>query len=200
MAGTFIDYVSLLLLNMVAGYFLLSAYVFRGLDDPLDRRWAPGFAMVGLLAFIFGAHMTMTWPLPGPYSSIYGELSVLFGLIFLGAALAIANGWSLLTVATYAFFAGLAAIVLGIRIIGLHLTMKPGLSGTGFILSGLGGVFAAPTLVWMRESKSFRTLAALVLLAAALIWAATAYAECWMHPKGFMPWVPLAMRIPIPPK
>jgi putative membrane protein len=198
MPAPFIDYVSLLLLNMVAGYFLLSAYVLKGLDDPLDRRWAPGFAMIGLLAFVFGAAMVVTWPLPGPYNSIFGEMSVLFGLIFLGAALSIANGWSLVIVATYAFFAGLAAIVLGARIISLRLTLLPWLSGVGFILSGLGGVFAAPTLVWMRRNVPFRALAALILLAAAVIWAATVYPECWTHPKFFAPWVPLASRVPVP--
>ncbi len=66
--GIFIDYVTLLLVNMVAGYALLAAYVWIGLDDPLNKRWAPGFAIVGLIALVFGAHMTITWPLIGSYS------------------------------------------------------------------------------------------------------------------------------------
>jgi putative membrane protein len=196
----FIDFVSLLLVNMVAGYVLLSIYVYQGLDDPLSRRWAPGFAMVGAVAFIFGAYMTMTWPLIGPFNSAYGEMSVLFGIVFLGAALAISQGWSLATVAAYAFFAGCAAIIHGVRVINLNLTLKPDLTGVGYILSGLGGVFAAPTLLWLRHSQGFRLLAALVLLGAAACWAATVYPEYWMHLKQFSNWVPLAMRIPIPPK
>src|SRR3990170_3673221 len=134
----FIDYVGLLLINTMIGYFLLAAYVYRGLDDPLDRRWVPGFAMVGLIALVFGAHMVMTWPIIGQYNDAFGEMSVLLGVIFLGAALAIAKGWSLATVAGYAFFAGLAAIVLGVCVISMKMTRAPVLSGTAFILSGLG--------------------------------------------------------------
>ncbi len=190
----FIDYITLLLINMTAGYCLLSGYVYRGLDDPLDKRWLPGFIIVGFIALVFGAHMTATWPIVGAFNSAYGEMSVLFGVIFLGAALAIAKGWSLLTVTIYAFYAGLAAVLLGIRIIDMGMTKVPLLSGIGFILSGLGGVLAAPTLTWLRQSRPFRTLAAIVLGAAALIWAFTGYMAYWAHMEGFAGWVPLAAR------
>ncbi|MBN1458035.1 MAG: DUF981 domain-containing protein [Armatimonadetes bacterium] len=190
----FIDYITLLLLNMVAGYFLLSLYVLRGLDDPLHPRWAPGFAIVGLVAFVFGAHMVMTWPVPGPFSSAYGEMSVLYGAIFLGAALSIAYGWSLLPVTVFAFFSGAAAIVLGARIIDLGLTQQPTVAGVGFILSGLGGVFAGPTLLYLRLNRPWRVLASLVLLGAAAVWANTGYYAYWHHLEGFGPWVPLVMR------
>lgn len=193
----FVDYVSLLLLNMVAGFALLAVYVYKGLDDPLNRRWAPGFAMVGVVAFLFGAHMTMTWPVPGPYNSAFGEMSVLYGIIFLGAALAISQGWSLATVAGYAFFAGWAAVVLGARIINLKLTAAPTLSGIGFIVSGLGGICAAPALLWLRHDRGFRLLAALVLLAAAGVWAAVVCPGYWMHMKTFGDWVPLTMQMPL---
>jgi putative membrane protein len=192
--GMFIDNLSLLLLNMAVGYVLLAAYVYRGLDEPLATKWVPGFAMVGAVAFLFGSFMIMTWPLPGPYNSAFGEMSVLLGVIFLGAALAIAKNWSLVTVATYAFFAGIAAIVLGARIINLGMTAQPAFSGFGFILSGFAGIMAVPTLLWFRHNRPFRTLAAMILLAAALIWAVTVYPEYWMHMKAFAKWVPLAMR------
>jgi putative membrane protein len=190
----FIDYVGLLLINMMIGYVLLAAYVYRGLDDPLNKRWVPGFAMVGVIAFVFGGHMVMTWPIIGQYNDAFGEMSVLLGIIFLGAAFAIGKGWSLTMVAVYAFFAGLAAMDLGACIISMKMTLVPNLSGAGFILSGLGGVMAAPTLLWFRNNRPFRTLAAMILLAAALIWAVTVYPEYWMHMKAFAKWVPLTMR------
>jgi len=190
----FVDFLSLLLLNMVAGYVLLSLYVYRGLDDPLNRRWTAGFLMVGLVAFLFGGYITVTWPLPGPYNSIFGEMTVMFGVIFLGAAAAIANGWSLLPVTVVAFFAGAAAAVSGARIIDLKLTNAPVLSGVGFILSGLAGVFSAPTLYYLRGNRSFRVIAALWLLTAAACWALVVYVEYWMHPPIFSKWVPLVMR------
>jgi putative membrane protein len=190
----FIDYVSLLLVNMVAGYVLLALYVYRGLDDPLNRRWFPGFLMVGLVAFIFGGVMTITWPLPGPFSALYGEFSVLYGVIFLGAAAALAFQWSLLPVTIFAFFAGLGAVETGVRIINAHLTNEPIMSGVGFILSGLGGVFAAPTLRFFRENRPFRLIGVVVLLGAAAIWAITTGMEYWLHPAFFAKWTPLVMR------
>ena len=190
----FIDYVGLLLINMMIGYVLLAAYVYRGLDDPFNKRWVPGFAMVGVIAFVFGGHMVMTWPIIGQYNDAFGEMSVLLGIIFLGAAFAIGKGWSLTMVAVYAFFAGLAAIDLGACIINMKMTLVPNLSGAGFILSGLGGVMAAPTLLWFRNNRPFRTVAAMILLAAALIWAVTVYPEYWMHMKAFAKWLPLTMR------
>jgi len=190
----FVDYITLLLINMVAGYFLLSAYVATGLDDPLNKRWAPGFSIVGLIAFVLGLHMTVTWPVIGQYSSAFGEMSVLFGVVFMGAALAIARGWSLASVTVFAFFAGAAAIVLGFRIIELRMTQVPMLAGVGFILSGLAGVFAAPTLLYLRANRPYRALAALVLLAPAAIWAFIGYHAYWHHMESFAGWVPLAMR------
>jgi uncharacterized membrane protein len=53
----------------------------------------------------------------------------------------------LVTVTIYAFFAGVAAILVGLRIINLGLTTQSILSGLGFILSGLGGVCATPALL-----------------------------------------------------
>jgi putative membrane protein len=195
----FIDYVTLLLINMVAGYLLLAAYVWRGLDDPLNRRWAAGFAIVGLIALVFGAHMTVTWPLPGAYNSAWGEMSVLYGAIFLGAALAIAEGWSLVSVAVFAFAAGGAAMLLGVRILDRGMTAQPTLSGIGFILSGLAGVMAAPTLLYLRSNRPYRMLAALVLLATAGIWALTAFGAYWTHMEGFAAWSPVRMQTPSGP-
>jgi len=49
-----IDYLTLLLVNMAAGFLLLGAYLFRGLDDSDQRRWAPAFIITGLVTYLFG--------------------------------------------------------------------------------------------------------------------------------------------------
>jgi len=192
----FIDYVTLLLVNMAAGYMLLAAFVFRALDNSDHRNWAPGFGMVGLIALVFGGIIATTWPLPGPFNSMYGDMSVFFGLIFLGAAVAMARGWSLMSVTVYAFFAGAAAMVIGAAVLRLGLTPKPLLTGVGFVLSGLGGVMAAPTYRFARRNLYFRTAAAAVLALTALLWLANGLPAYWMHLTldSFGKWVPLAMR------
>jgi putative membrane protein len=186
----FVDWVSLLLLNAMAGYFLLAYYVYAGLDDPEQTKWAAPFVMVGVLAAIFGGIMAVTWPLPGAYGSAYGEMSVLLGFVFAGAGVAMAKGWNLRVVAWYAFFPGVAAVIIGVSLIALRLTLAPVLSGTGFILSGLAGIFAGPTLTWLKSDRPFRILAALVLAVTGLIWAATVYPAYWMHMKMFARWQP----------
>lgn len=189
----FIDYLTLLLINMVAGLITLAIYIFRGLDDPIQQRWAPAFAMPGILALIGGLHLALTWPLPGPYNAAFGDLTVLFGILFLGAAVTLAKGLDLLPLAIYAFFAGLAGVLVGIRIIHLGMTGAPILSGMGFILTGLGGIFAAPVL-YFRSNKFLRTIGALVLAGAAAIWALTGYGGYWMHLESFSKWLPHTMR------
>ena len=196
----FIDYVALMLLNTMAGYAILAAYVIKGLDDSDQKRWAPGFGIVGFIALLFGSMMVTTWPLPGPYNIAYGETSVLFGAIFLATAIAIGFGWNLSIIASYAFFAGAAAIVIGVGIIKLKLTLEPTMSGVGFILSGLGGVFAAPALAFFRNNKPIRWLGGLMLVAAALIWASIVYPEYFGHLQAFQKWMPSTSGAIVPRK
>lgn len=189
----FIDYVPLLLINMTAGFFLLAWYVYKGIDDIDQKRWAPAFAIVGFIALICGMHMSWFWPLPGSYNVAFGEMSVFFGVLFLAAALAFANGWNLIPLAIYGLFAGLAAILIGIRIKNLHLTQEPVISSIGFILSGAAGIFAGPVL-YFRKNKALRIMSAIVLLAAAVIWARTGYTAYWNHLSSLSKWTPATMR------
>jgi putative membrane protein len=176
-----IDYLTLMLINMAAGLFLLGCFVWRDLDSPEDAgQWVPAFAICGLVAAIGGFAITFTWPLPKPYSSAFGEMSVLLGVLLLGLALALAKKWELLPLAIYAVFAGAAAMLLGVRIIDLGLTAKPALSGIGFILSGICGIFS-PLVVWQNDKKGLRVIGSLVLFAASAIWALTGYLGYWMH-------------------
>ena len=189
----FIDYVPLMLVNMVAGLALLALAVARGLGQEGQEKWAPGFAMTGLVALACGLHMTWTWPLPGSYNVAYGETSVLFGVLFLGAALALAKNWSLVSVAVYALFAGAVAIVIGAGIVVLGMTNEPKIAGLGFVLTGLGGALILP-VVGLRRNLVFRILAVLALGGAALIWSITASGAYVAHLVKFAKWTPLIMR------
>jgi len=189
----FLDYVPLLLINMAAGLVILAHFVHAGLDATDRGRWAPAFGIAGVIALAGGFYMIWTWPLPGSYNAAFGEMSVLLGGLFLGAAWATAKGWDLLPVTLYAFLAGLMAVVLGVRIWNLGLTRTPALTGIGFLLTGSGGLFALPAYCF-RTVKGLRVVGALVLVAAAAIWTLIAGAGYWDHLASFAKWVPATMR------
>lgn len=189
----FIDYLTLVMINMVAGTVLLAYYLWRGIDEADQRSYAAGFAGVGLVALITGLHLSFNWPLPGSYNVGYGDATTLFGVVFLGTALALSQGWSLLPVAIYAFFAGVDAVIVGARILSLGMTKEPLLSAVGFILAGLGGVFAAPFFLFFKNNRIFRLIAVVVLLATAALWAVTFYGSLWDHLASFAKWLPPTM-------
>jgi len=189
----FIDYLTVLMINLAAGTALLAYFVLKGITGENNKGFAPGFAVVGLIAVLGGAQMTFNWPLPGSYNIAYGETTLLFGAVFLGAAIAVARGWDLMPISIYAFFAGVNAMVVGFRIIDLPLSKHPLLTGIGFILAGLGGVAAAPGLHLLKKNQNFRYLAAAVLLATSIFWAYTFYTSLWGHLESFSSWAPLTM-------
>src|ERR687893_739907 len=102
----FIDYLTLMLLNLAAGLALLAAYVYFGLGSSNQTRWIPGFGVVGAIALVTGLHMTFTWPIIGSFNIAFGETTVLFGILFIGTSLTLAMGWELFTLGIYGFFAG----------------------------------------------------------------------------------------------
>lgn len=183
----FKDYITLLLANMTAGFFLLAYFLHRRPEGEEQRGWAPGFAAVGFVATVAGLDMTLTWPIPSmqgtnlQFANIaFGELSVLFGVLFLAGALALACHWPLHSLALYAFFAGLTAVWVGVRIWSLGLTNTPVLAGIGFILSGLSGLLICPAL-YLRDNKAARTLFAALLAIAGLIWGYIGAKGYWSH-------------------
>jgi len=175
-----IDYVTLMLVNMAAVLAALACFLIWGFSKADGRNWSSVFAIGGLVAVICGLKMTFTWPLPSPYNIMFGEMSVLLGMLFLGTALALAMGWELRPLGIYAFFASLAAVLIGIRIIGLGLTQNPSLSGTGFILTGAGGILTAAAFCF-KKSALLRLAAAMLLVIASLIWVRTGFLAYWMH-------------------
>lgn len=189
----FIDYLTMVMINMVAGTFLLAYYLWKGMDDADQRPYAAAFFGVGLLSLVTGLHLSFNWPLPGAYNVGYGDTTTLFGVVFLATSIAIWQGWSLLPVSIYAFFAGIDAVIVGIRIFSLGLTKEPLLSAVGFILAGLGGLGAAPYFLWFKGNKTVRMLGALLLLATAVLWAVTFYNALWGHMETFGKWLPPTM-------
>ena len=190
----FIDYLTLIMINLVAGTALLAYYLYAGMDAEDQRPFAAAFGIVGLLGVILGLSLTFNWPLPGSYNIGYGETTTLFGAVFLGTAIALSQGWDLMPMAIFGFFAGVDAVIVGIRILSLGLTNEPVVSGVGFILAGLGGVLAAPTFKLLKSNKSLRVIAAIVILITAGVGAVTFYASLWGHLATFAKWVPATMK------
>ena len=189
----FIDYLTLIMINMVAGTALLAYYLWKGMDEQDQRPYAPIFIILGSLAVITGLHLSFNWPLPGSYNIAYGEATTLFGVVFLATGIALSQGWSLIPTAVYAFFAGMDAILIGARILDLGLTKEPVMSAIGFILSGLAGIASAPFYIWFRNNRSVRMLGILILVATAALWAVTFYGSLWGHLESFSQWLPATM-------
>ena len=176
----FIDYVSLMLINMAAGLVVLAFFILKDINKENVKFWAPSFGLTGMIATICGFAMIFSWPLPNPYNIAYGEPSVLLGFLFLGAAWSLAKNWPLFPLGIYAFFAGIASVVIGVRFIYLGLAIPPIVPGVGFILTGSGGIFAE-LIILNRRRLWLRVIGFLVLIAAASIWALMAYFEYWVH-------------------
>jgi putative membrane protein len=191
----FIDFLDLMLINLFAGLTLLAFYIYKNPDDPDQKSWVPGFAAVGLIALVTGFVMVFTWPLPSSFNIAFGSPSILFGALFLAAAFSLAKNWDPGGLAIYAFIAGTVAIVIGARIIDLEMTRNPSLTGTGFILTGLGGVALAASLYFrtLRSRMRLRWIMVAILLAAAAIWAYTAYDALWGHLESFTSWTPATL-------
>jgi putative membrane protein len=175
-----VNYITLMLLNLSVGMFLLASFLWRGLETPRAAQWAPGFALVGAVGLVTGAHMTLTWPVPGAYNIAFGEMNVLFSVLLLALAAALARGWNLLPLGAYALLAGIAAIIVGIRIMDLGMTLQPTVAGIAFILSGGVGVLAVPLHV-LRGAPAFRLLAIVFAAVAGVVWGLMAYAAYWSH-------------------
>ncbi|MBN2386319.1 MAG: DUF981 domain-containing protein [Anaerolineales bacterium] len=189
----FIDYLTIIMINLVAGTALLAHYLYKGYEADDQRPYAAGFGITGLLGVVLGLVLTFTWPLPGSYNIAYGEATTLFGAVFLATGLALSQRWDLRPITIYAFFAGVYAVVVGVRIISLQITKEPLFSGIGFILAGLGGVLAYPVF-GLLKNRTFRLIAAIVLLITALLWAFTFYNALWGHMESFQVWLPPTMK------
>ncbi len=188
----FIDFLTLMLTNLVVSLVLFALFMGR-LIDTEPKKMIPGFLLTGFIALVTGFRMIFTWPLPGPYNFPYGEMTVFYGGMFFMAGLAIAFGWDLITVGIYSFFAGIASIIIGVRVLNLNLTSEPLLAAAGFVLTGISAILTLPAL-YFKKAKALRIVLAVILLVCAVLWAITGYAAYWQHFDAFAKWTPATMK------
>ena len=187
----FVDWLTLLLVNMMVALVLHALFMGFWIDKDA-KKVIPGFLLVGAIALIAGFRMVFTWPLPGPYNIIYGELSVLLGAFFFMTGLALHFGWSLITIGIYALFGGAVAILLGIRIWVSAMTSEPFVAGLGFVVTGATAVITLPGLA-LPKMKWIRWLVALGALGSAVIWIVVGFPSYWAHIDAFGKWAPATM-------
>jgi putative membrane protein len=186
----FHDYITLLLVNMAAGLVVLALFFLKGMDSPNQRFWTSALAIPGLVAFVVGLHMTLTWPAPKleganlQFANIaFGEMSVLFGALFLGVALSAARHWSLVPLAVYAIMPSAAAILVGIAIEHVGLTKAPSLTCAGYLLTAAPGLLALPMLIF--RARLLRIATSVLLLLAAAVWLVVGLGAYWDHLAQF---------------
>jgi putative membrane protein len=184
----FIDYVALMLVNLSASLVLLALFVLKFLSSD-GKRLAPGFLVTGFIAAATGLHMIFTWPLPSSYNIAFGELYVMFGVVIFVVGLALARGWDLLPLSIFAVFAGLASVVVGVRIAQRGMTNSPPLATLGFVLTGLAAILSLP-LYLVKNSRILKAVVIVLLVAAAAIWAFIGFGAYWKHLESFAGWKP----------
>jgi putative membrane protein len=187
----FIDYLTVMLVNMAAGLAIMALFALKYVNGD-RKKLAPGFLVSGFLALVTGLQVIFTWPIVSSYNIPFGEMSVLFGVLFLGGGIAFLRDWDLLSLGIYAVFAGAASMLLGIRIYDLKMTSSPLVASGGFILTGFLAVVSLPGY-YLRKSLVVRILAAIALLGAAAIWTAFAGMGYWAHLVNFAKWAPVTM-------
>lgn len=189
----FIDYLAVMLVNMGAGLALGAHYLYVKPDKQFRKSWAAGFFLVGLVGLVTSVPMVISWPLPGAYNVAYGEPALLLSALFIAAAVTLVFEWEPLVPAIYGFFAGIYALVIGIRILELGLSSQPFVAFVGFLLTGVGGMLVLPTLQW-RENRTLAVVTAIILGAAALLWLYVGYDAVWGHVLDFAKYVPAIMH------
>ena len=189
----FIDYLTLMLVNMAAGFAILALFVLKYIDSD-RKKLAPGLLVSGFVSLVTGLHEIFTWPIVGSYNIPFGEMSVLFGVLLFAGAIALFRGWELLSLGMYATFAGAASIVLGIRIYTLKMTSEPLVACGGFVLTGFIALVSLP-IYYLRAHLLVRILATIALLGAAAIWVTFAFLGYWGHLASFAKWVPAPMLL-----
>ncbi len=192
-AKMFVDFLGLMLVNLVAGLALLAHYLYVSPEEGSRRSWASGFFATGLLGLLTSFVIVVTWPLPGPYNLAFGEPALYLSVAFLAAAVTLAFEWEPLIPSLFGLFGGIMAIVIGIRLMDLGLTKEPLVAGLGFLTAGVGGILTPAALQW-RKVRWLTLVTAIILGIAALIWAVTGYDAVWAHILDFAKYLPPGMH------
>jgi len=184
----FIDFLTLMLINMVVALVLFALYM-AFFFDKNTKKMIPGFLMTGFIALVTGFRMIFTWPLPGSNNILFGELTVMLGALFFMAGLAILLDWDLITVGIFSLFTGAVAVLLGVRILNMNLTKEPLIAAAGYILTGATAILTLPALA-LPKLKWLRWLTALAAIGSAAIWALVGFPSYWAHIEAFSKWPP----------
>ncbi|MBX5467208.1 MAG: DUF981 domain-containing protein [Firmicutes bacterium] len=195
----FIDFVGVMLVNLAAGLAILAHYLYKNPAPGERRSWAAGFFAVGILGFATSLGMVFMWPLPGGYNVAFGEPGLFLSTAFLGAAVTLTFEWEPLIPALYGMFGAIMAIVVGLRLLALHLTQSPTVAAIGYLTAGIGGILTAGAINW-RQVRWLAVLTAVILGISAVVWAITGYMAVWSHILDFSKWVPPTMMTPHPTK
>lgn len=184
----FIDFLTLMLINMAVALVLFALYMAFYFEKN-SKKMIPGFLMVGFIALATGLRTIFTWPLPGSYNILFGELTVMLGAIFFMAGLAILFDWNLITVGIFSLFTGAVAVLLGVRILDMQLTQEPLVAAVGYILTGATAILTLPAIA-LPKLKWLRWLTALAAICSAVIWALVGLPSYWAHIDSFSKWAP----------
>jgi len=189
----FVDYLTVM---MVAGSVLAVLYDLRlrGTDLEEQRPWA--FGAIGFLLALPGLYIVLTWPLPGAYNIVMGEPALWFGVLFVGTALALRAGESLMPLAVLAVFGGLINLFLAVAMLAHGLSRNPPLWAAAYAAIGLAAVLA-PLVVGKVGSFGWsRWAAGTLLVIGAAIFALGGFGAYIEHTsqEGFGGWQPTAMR------
>ncbi|MCX6346066.1 MAG: DUF981 family protein [Armatimonadetes bacterium] len=168
--------------NTAAALFILARYLYRGLTDPDQKKWAQALAVPGGVAIVLGSPVIRGWLLKGMAGSALDIMSMLLGLFFIGLAVAIWRGLNLLPLGTYAAFAGLMELIVGLKFLGsqmwhnLHVATMHGMAGLevlvipalaiALITTGLG-CFAA---LYMLRSHRNQIVGTALFVLSAIFW------------------------------
>ena len=182
----FIDYLTVMLINMVAAFVIHGLFIGRWMDtDP--KKAVPGYLLTGFIALATGFQLIFTWPLPGAYNILFGDLTVLLGGFLFVAGLSLQFGWNLVTLGIYAFLAGAVAEVLAVRVLTLPMTSQPLASAAGYAVTGLTALLTLPVLLFPKQ-KWLRVLVMIAAFLSALAWALVVYPAYWTHMESFAKW------------
>ncbi len=198
MISMFTDYLMVMLIGLASGFVILADLLYRNPEPDHRQAWAGGFFAAGLLGLVTAVPMVLTWPLPGSYNIAFGEPALFLSVAYIGAAITLAMRWNPVIPAIYAFFGGLLAVVLGVRIFNLGMTQEPLVTALGYVTAGLGGMLTLPAANW-RHRRAFALTAAVLLCVAAIIFLAMGYEAAWSHLASFAKYVPLSLSHPASP-
>ncbi|MCW1294068.1 MAG: DUF981 domain-containing protein [Candidatus Parvarchaeota archaeon] len=176
----FPDYLTIMLIDLAAGLFILTLFLWK-LSKPKEySRYTIGFLMTGFLGLITALPMVLSWPLPGSYNIAFGEPMLFFSIILLSIGFAIEKHWAFDGIVIFGVLGAIMAIVIGAQIYSLGMTSSPFVAMAGYVLTGLGGLIAAP-LLYYPKNKGLLVIATILFVLAALLWLYIGYSAYLAH-------------------